>query len=59
MWVGVVILGVVFFVIVVLSCGEMISVLWVVVVVFCIYLIVYCYYSFFIVDKVLGFDVKC
>lgn len=52
-WVVFVLFGVFCFGIVVLCWGEYINVLWIVVVVVFIYFIVYCFYSLFIVDKVM------
>lgn len=58
-WLLVVIVGVVFFGILVFSCGEYVNVIWFVFVVGCIYSIVYCFYSLFIVNKVFEFDERC
>lgn len=55
-WLVVAIFGASAFATVILVRGEAVSALWVVVAVVCIYLIAYCYYNRFIVDKVSGLD---
>lgn len=55
-WVFVVILGVICLGVLVLYKGESINMLWFVVVSICIYSIGYCFYSYFIVYRVLKLD---
>lgn len=58
-WIVFFVMGVFVLGYIVLNCGEQINVLWIVVVLVCIYLIVYCFYGLYIVKNVLVVDLMC